>query len=83
MTLQLNDQTLLKTKAYINGEWCDANDGTHFDVSNPATGKVISTVPDMGAEETRAAIEAADAAWPAWRAKTAKEGPPYCANSTS
>ena len=73
MTLQLKDQTLLKTKAYINGNWCDANDGTHYDVSNPATGEIIAIVPDMGAEETRTAIEAADAAWPAWRAKTAKE----------
>ncbi|MBT8070503.1 MAG: NAD-dependent succinate-semialdehyde dehydrogenase [Gammaproteobacteria bacterium] len=73
MTLQLKDHSLLKTQAYINGQWCDANDGNRFDVSNPATGKVIATVPDMGAEETRAAIEAANIAWPAWRSKTAKE----------
>ena len=53
MTLQMNDKTLLKTKAYIDGQWCDANDGTHFDVTNPATGEVTATVPDMGAEETR------------------------------
>ena len=72
-TLNLADPGLLITKAYINGQWCDANDGTRFDVTNPATGDVIVSVPDMGAEETRAAIEAADAAWPAWRAKTAKE----------
>jgi succinate-semialdehyde dehydrogenase/glutarate-semialdehyde dehydrogenase len=72
-TLNLADPRLLITKAYINGQWCDANDGTRFDVTNPATGDVIVSVPDMGAEETRAAIEAADAAWPAWRAKTAKE----------
>ena len=73
MTLQLKDASLLKTQAYINGNWCDANDGSRFDVTNPATGEVIATVPDMGGEETRNAIEAADAAWPAWRAKTAKE----------
>lgn len=72
-TLNLADPGLLKTQAYINGEWCDANDGSGFDVINPATGEVIATVPDMGADETRAAIEAADAAWPQWRAKTAKE----------
>jgi succinate-semialdehyde dehydrogenase/glutarate-semialdehyde dehydrogenase len=72
-TLNLADPGLLITKAYINGQWCDANDGARFDVTNPATGDVIASVPDMGAEETRAAIEAADAAWPAWRAKTAKE----------
>jgi succinate-semialdehyde dehydrogenase/glutarate-semialdehyde dehydrogenase len=64
---------LLKSDAYINGKWCEANDGARFDVTNPATGEVIATVPDMGADETRAAIEAADATWPAWRAKTAKE----------
>jgi succinate-semialdehyde dehydrogenase/glutarate-semialdehyde dehydrogenase len=72
-TLNLADPGLLITKAYINGQWCDANDGARFDVTNPATGDVIASVPDMGADETRAAIEAADAAWPAWRAKTAKE----------
>ena len=73
MTLQLKDNSLLKTQAYINGQWCDANDGGRFDVTNPATGEVIATVPDMGADETRTAIETANAAWPAWRAKTAKE----------
>ena len=73
MTLQLKDDSLLRTQAFINGKWCDANNGARFDVTNPANGEVIATVPDMGADETRVAIEAADAAWPAWRAKTAKE----------
>ena len=59
VTLQLKDNSLLKTKAYIDGQWCDANDGGRFDVTNPATGKVIATVPDMGADETRTAIETA------------------------
>ncbi len=72
-TLNLADPGLLKDQAYINGKWCEADDGSRFDVTNPATGKVIASVPDMGADETRVAIEAADAAWPAWRAKTAKE----------
>ncbi|NNJ64715.1 MAG: aldehyde dehydrogenase family protein, partial [Xanthomonadales bacterium] len=72
-SLGLADAGLLKNRAYINGAWCEANDGSRFDVTNPASGEVISTVPDMGADETRAAIEAANAAWPAWRAKTAKE----------
>jgi succinate-semialdehyde dehydrogenase/glutarate-semialdehyde dehydrogenase len=72
-SLNLSDPGLLKTRAYINGQWCDADDGATFDVTNPATGEVIAKVPDMGADETRKAIEAADAAWPAWRAKTAKE----------
>jgi succinate-semialdehyde dehydrogenase/glutarate-semialdehyde dehydrogenase len=73
MTLQLQDRSLLKTKAYINGQWCDANDGARFDINNPASGEVIVTVPDMGADETRKAIEAANAAWPAWRSRTARD----------
>ena len=72
-TLQLSDPGLLKTQAFIDGQWCDAHDGARFDVRNPATGEVIASVPDMGAGETRAAIEAANAAWPAWRSKTGKE----------
>ena len=72
-SLVLNDSTLLKTNAYINGEWCGATNNARFDVTNPATGAVITTLPDMGVEETCEAIEAADAAWPAWREKTGKE----------
>ena len=72
-TLELQDSTLLKADGYINGEWCGAADGARFDVTNPATGEVIGSLPDMGVAETREAIEAADAAWPAWRAKTGKE----------
>ena len=71
--LKLADSGLLKTRAFVNGKWCDADDGAVFDVTDPASGEVIATIPDMGASETRRAIEAADAAWPAWRAKTAKE----------
>ncbi|MDH3338817.1 MAG: NAD-dependent succinate-semialdehyde dehydrogenase [Gammaproteobacteria bacterium] len=69
----LQDSSLLKTDAYINGEWCGAADSARFHVSNPATGAVIASLPDMGVAETREAIEAADAAWPAWREKTGKE----------
>ncbi|MBU2677957.1 MAG: NAD-dependent succinate-semialdehyde dehydrogenase [Gammaproteobacteria bacterium] len=69
----LQDSSLLKTDAYINGAWCGAADSARFDVTNPATGAVITTLPDMGVAETREAIEAADAAWPAWRQKTGKE----------
>jgi len=71
--LVLDDDTLLKTDAYINGEWCAAADSARFDVTNPATGAVIASLPDMGVAETREAIEAANAAWPAWREKTGKE----------
>jgi len=69
----LADPTLFRTRAYIDGQWCDADNGATLPVVDPANGRVIGTVPDMGAAETRAAIEAADAAWPAWRAKTGKE----------
>jgi len=71
-TLVLKDPTLLKTKAYIAGEWQPADDNATFDVKNPATGETIATVPRMGTTETRRAIDTANAAWPAWRATTAK-----------
>jgi len=71
--LQLKDPSLLRQQAYLDGKWCDADDGSTIAVTNPATGEVIGTVPKMGAAETRRAIDAANAAWPAWRKKTAKE----------
>ncbi|KQW90045.1 NAD-dependent succinate-semialdehyde dehydrogenase [Massilia sp. Root418] len=71
--MQLKDPTLLRQQAYINGEWTDADSGKTHAVFNPATGGQIGTIPDCGAAETRRAIEAANAAWPAWRKKTAKE----------
>jgi succinate-semialdehyde dehydrogenase/glutarate-semialdehyde dehydrogenase len=69
----LKDPKLLQTRAYLAGQWQQADDDTTFDVVNPATGERIAKVPRMGAQETRRAIEAANAAWPAWRAKTGKE----------
>jgi succinate-semialdehyde dehydrogenase/glutarate-semialdehyde dehydrogenase len=71
--LNLNDPSLLRQQAYIDGAWCDAIEGKTTDVINPATGATIGTVPHMGTTETRRAIEAANAAWPAWRKKTARE----------
>ncbi|WP_068635610.1 NADP-dependent succinate-semialdehyde dehydrogenase [Thauera butanivorans] len=71
--MQLTDSALLRTQAYIDGAWRDATDGSRFDVNNPADGRVLASVPDMGRTETRQAIEAAAAALPAWRARTAKE----------
>ena len=71
--LNLNDPTLLRQQCFINGEWCDAAGGATITVHNPATGETLGTVPRMGADETRQAIEAANAAWPAWRKKTARE----------
>ena len=71
--ISLKDPQLFRTQAYVDGAWADAEGGKTFAVSNPATGEALAAVPDMGATETRRAIEAADRAWPAWRAKTAKE----------
>ena len=73
MSMQLRDSALLRTQAYIDGQWMDAESGRRFEVRNPADGSVIAHVPDMGAAETRRAIAAAEAALPGWRARTAKE----------
>lgn len=73
MTLQLKDMTLLRNKGYIDGQWQAADSGRMFSVTDPATGDVVVEVADMGAAETRRAIDAAARALPAWRAKTAKE----------
>src|SRR5690606_10740964 len=73
MTLQLKDMSLLKAKGYIDGKWVDADAGGRFAVTNPATGATLVEVADMGAAETRRAIDAANRALPGWRAKTAKE----------
>ena len=59
--------------AFVNGRWIAADGGKTFNVNNPATGERLGTAPDCGRAETARAIEAADAAFPAWRAKTAKE----------
>jgi len=69
----LANPELLRCQGYINGDWCDADRGGRFFVTDPATGEQLGTVPNMGADETRRAIEAANAALSAWRAKTAKE----------
>ena len=69
----LNDPTLLRQQCYINGQWCDAETKQTVAIANPATGEVIASVPVMGTRETKAAIAAAEAALPAWRALTAKE----------
>jgi succinate-semialdehyde dehydrogenase/glutarate-semialdehyde dehydrogenase len=71
--LNLKDPKLFREQCYIDGAWVAADSKKTFSVDNPATGEVIGSVPDMGAAETKRAIEAADKAWPAWRAKTAKE----------
>ena len=71
--MQLKDSTLFRQECYIDGAWVGADGGETIDVNNPATGDILGVVPKLGAAETRRAIEAASAAYPAWRAKTAKE----------
>jgi succinate-semialdehyde dehydrogenase/glutarate-semialdehyde dehydrogenase len=71
--LSLKDPSLFRQQCYINGQWTDADSGKTIDVTNPATGEVLGTIPNMGTAETRRAIEAASAAWAGWRKKTAKE----------
>jgi succinate-semialdehyde dehydrogenase/glutarate-semialdehyde dehydrogenase len=73
MSIQISDQSLLKTRAYINGEWVDADSGATVPVTNPANGEVIAEVAKCSTAETRRAIEAAEAAFPEWRKRTAKE----------
>jgi succinate-semialdehyde dehydrogenase / glutarate-semialdehyde dehydrogenase len=73
MTMQLKDSKLFHQQCYIDGCWSDAGNRATIDVINPATRQKLGTVPNMGAAETRRAIEAARAAFPAWAQKTAKE----------
>lgn len=72
-SLPLKDPSLFRQANYIGGKWVQADSGRTLEVRNPATGEVIGAVPAMGAAETRAAIEAAHAAYPGWRAMLAKE----------
>jgi len=71
--VELNDPSLLRQQCYINGEWRNADNGQTIAIANPATHEVIGHVPLMGSAETLAAIDAAQAALPAWRALTAKD----------
>src|SRR5438067_1608863 len=72
-SLALKDRKLFRQQCYIDGTWVDADSRKGTPVLNPASGEELGTVPRMGAAETKRAIEAAERAWPAWRAKTAKE----------
>jgi succinate-semialdehyde dehydrogenase/glutarate-semialdehyde dehydrogenase len=69
--MQLSDKALLRAQAYVNGAWVGS--GATFDVRNPATGEVLASLPDLGAEETRDAIDAAELAFKSWRKLQAKE----------
>ena len=72
-TFSLQDQDLFRRQAYIGGRWCDSDSGATLEVNNPATGEILGTVPLMGANETRRAIEAAKNAFVDWGRKPAKE----------
>ena len=69
----IRDKTLFRQQCYVGGAWLNAEDGDVFEVNNPADGTAIGTVPRFGVADTRRAIDAAEAALPAWRAKTGKE----------
>ncbi|MCX8231623.1 MAG: NADP-dependent succinate-semialdehyde dehydrogenase [Alphaproteobacteria bacterium] len=71
--MKLADSKLFRQQAYIAGQWSDADSGDKISVNNPATNDTLGSVPKMGGAETRRAIDAAAAAYPAWRAKTGKE----------
>lgn len=70
---RLQRKDLLRQQAYINGQWVDAEDGGTVEVHNPANGKLLGTVPNMGAAEARRAIETAEQAFEQWRHVPAKE----------
>lgn len=72
-TFSLQDQDLFRRRAYIGGQWFNADTGATLEVNNPATGEVLGTVPLMGANETRRAIDAAKDAFVQWGRKPARE----------
>jgi succinate-semialdehyde dehydrogenase/glutarate-semialdehyde dehydrogenase len=72
-SLELDDPTLLRTRALVDGTWVDSDHGATLAVVNPATASTVAIVASVGASETRRAIEAAEAAMPAWSALPAKE----------
>ncbi|MGS1096780.1 NAD-dependent succinate-semialdehyde dehydrogenase (plasmid) [Aquamicrobium terrae] len=71
--LGLEDAALLRDRCFVGGHWMEADDGRRFEIRNPADGSLVATVPDLGRAEVRRAIEAANAAWPQWRASTGKQ----------
>ena len=71
--MNLKDPSLFRQQCYIDGAWVDADDGDTIEVDNPADNSVVGTIPKMGAAETRRAIDAANDAYPDWRARTGKE----------
>ncbi len=70
--MNITDSKLFRQQCYIDGAWCDADSGATVEVTNPANGERLGTVPNMGADETRRAIEAAEAALGPWAAMNPK-----------
>ncbi|MEE8276805.1 MAG: NADP-dependent succinate-semialdehyde dehydrogenase [Alphaproteobacteria bacterium] len=70
---RLKDPDLFRQRCYVDGTWIDADDGKTIDVTDPATGETLGTVPKLGAAETARAIAGAGRAYPAWRALLAKK----------
>jgi len=68
--LQLKDPKLFREQCYVDGGWADADSRKTIPVNNPATGEVLGSVPRMGAQEAKRAVEAAERAWPAWSARS-------------
>ena len=73
LPVRLDRPDLLRTQAYIDGQWINADDGQTFEVDNPATGALIARVANLGEAETARAIAAAEKAFSAWKARTAKD----------
>jgi len=71
--IHLKDSSLFRQQAYIDGKWVGADNGQTFDVTNPATGEVIASVPQMGEAEAERAVVGAHKAFKQWKRKTAKE----------
>lgn len=80
--MKLNDSNLFRQQALINGEWLDANNGEVIDVTNPANGDKLGSVPKMGADETRAAIDAANRPCPPGVRSPPKNAPTFCATGS-
>ena len=72
-SLPLKDPSLFVGRGFIGGEWVGADDGSTVDVTDPASGLCLGSIPNMGGSETRRAVEAAEAAFASWRSKTGKE----------
>ena len=76
-TLKMEDKilykNLFKPHGYINGEWIDTSQGESFQINNPSTNQIIATMPEMGIDETKYAIESANKAFYKWKEKTAKD----------